>query len=365
MGPPDPEAITFNIVYTPGTVRYLKVALYSLMDQSRFRFRLVGNAVQPAEATELRALAGRTDRLEVTFFSAPRMLPHGLVLSLLFDRFHDGEYFAFCDPDIFAVGPFERPVLERLTRYDVFSSCYHVGLRGEIVEGGFHGRCLFGPGHMPLATTFFAIYRRAAVERIRRKWGILFERYLFPDYIPGPVAELLRRHGILRPPFDTAKLLNALMNLEGMAICYEDLPELCHIGGIARALAPGGDWRLQLQVEPLRLLGRRTVITERRLRRLQLLYLGGNGSGRGGRGVRRSEEAARLLALRSCIAEYFAAYLKHLVDGAPRPVMRLQDKALRHRLAEMCAVIQRAFARFADRVAQPPGAAQYRWSRAA
>ncbi len=360
MQHPDPTSVTFNVVYTPGTVRYLKVALFSLMDRSDFRFRLVGNGITAAEAAELRALARGSDRLEVTFFPSPRMLPHGLVLSLLFHRFPDGPYFAFCDPDIFAIGPFQHRVLSRIAQYDVFSSCYHIGLRGEVVAGGFHGRCLYGPGGMPLATTFFAVYRRAAVEQVRLKWGIAFERYLLAEHVPPAVAAVLRRRGIFLPPFDTAKLLNALMNLEGMTLCYEDMEELCHIGGIARALAPSRDWRVHLRVEPLRLLSRRAVITERRLRRLQRLYMQAPGGGRADTG--RNEQSARLLALRTCIAEYFAAYLKHLVDGGPPPTLRLHDAALRRRLHQMCQVIRGAFMRFGP---EPTQALEYELVRAA
>jgi len=352
------SSITFNIVYTPGTVRYLKIALFSLMDRSDFRFRLVGNGLGQQEARELRALAATDSRLEVFFFSSPQMLPHGVVLSLLFRRFDDGAYFAFCDPDIFAVGPFQEHVLRALARGDVFSSCYHVGLKGEVVEGGFVGRCLYGPRRLPLATTFFAVYRRAAVERVWRAWGIGFERYLFAEYVPEHVKQALEHTGLFLPPFDTGKLLNVLMNLEGLRLYYEDLAGLCHIGGICRALEPRRDWRIQLRVEPLRLFARRCVITDRRLRRLQRLY-----EQAGGRPGRRSAEAARLLALRTCIAEYFAAYLKHLVDGAPAPVMRLHQRKLQRRLELMCRVIRAAYERFSGPARR--ASRMQRWRRAA
>ncbi len=336
------EEITFNVVFTPGTVRYLMPAVYTLLDWASFRFRLVGNALSAQEAALLHEAARSHERLSAVVIPAPEMLPHGLVLSLLYRRFDDGACFAFCDPDIFAIGPYEEIVWEEIRRHDVFSSCYHVSLRGRVYGGDFVGRSLYAPTGAPLPTTFFAVYRRASVERIWKRWGIGFERYLFEERIPEPVVVELKRHGLYRPPYDTAKLLNALQTIEGAKISYRDIDTLYHVGGICRALLPRGLVRELARVDPVRLVWRRCVLTERTLTQLTRLYR----EARAKRGQKEEDDSAYLLALRTCVAYYFAAFLRHLVDGTPRPLLRLHRSEVTANVRRLCAVVEAAYRRY-------------------
>lgn len=338
---PVEDVLTFNVVFTPGTVRYLAPAVYTLLDWGQCRFRLVGNALGPTEARELYALAESNSRLSAVLLPARQMLPHGLVLSLLYRQYDDGPFFAFCDPDVFAVGPFDDLLRSHLETCDVFSSCYHVSLKGRVYGGDFVGRSLYGPGGIPLATTFFAVYRRAGVDEVWQRWGVGFERYLFPEHIPERVRRVLESRGLFLPPYDTAKLLNALQHVHGLRIRYADIPVLHHVGGVCRALLPGGYTRELLQVDPLRLVTHRCVITNRTLVQIYRYYA----SARARRGNAVDEESCYLLALRTCIALYFAAFLKHLVDGCERPLLRLRESSVVENVERLCTIVRQAYCR--------------------
>ena len=75
--------LTFHIVFCPGTVRYLRLAVLSLLRHSDYRYRLVGNGLGRAELMELRAFCQTSPRLEYLPVPTTALLPHGIVLSLL------------------------------------------------------------------------------------------------------------------------------------------------------------------------------------------------------------------------------------------------------------------------------------------
>ena len=67
--------LQFNVIYTPGTVRYLTPFIASLLRWSDCRYRLVANGCSDDEVKLLSAVADLDDRLELLVMPEKRMVP--------------------------------------------------------------------------------------------------------------------------------------------------------------------------------------------------------------------------------------------------------------------------------------------------
>ena len=107
--------ITFNVVFTPGTVRRLLPFTLSLLQGTGVHLRLVANACGSGEVDLLRDAASADER--ISHFSLPARDPvaHGAALNHLFEAFPDEPHFAFADSDVIANGDF-MPALWPLDR---------------------------------------------------------------------------------------------------------------------------------------------------------------------------------------------------------------------------------------------------------
>ncbi len=74
--------------------------------------------------------------------------------------FVPGTVFCFMDSDIFATSWFAQELERKLVDCDVFSAGYPLSMDPSLVVPGFVGLCVRTPADVPLATTFFAVYRR-------------------------------------------------------------------------------------------------------------------------------------------------------------------------------------------------------------
>ena len=88
----------------PGTVRYLRLAVASLLHFSGYSFRLVANGLDRAERQLLADYCDSSPRLEYFDYPVSRMLDHGTMLNVLFQR-EASPWFAMADSDIFRCPP--------------------------------------------------------------------------------------------------------------------------------------------------------------------------------------------------------------------------------------------------------------------
>jgi hypothetical protein len=354
--------LAFHIVFGPGSVRYLRLAVMSLLRFSTYRYRLVANGLNPRELAELRAFCRISPRLELLPFPTRSMLPHGVMLSLLQAR-ETGSHFCFMDSDIFATAPFQEALEEQLADCDVLSSCRFMSMGTTVPESqvGFGATSLETPNGLSLATSFFAVYRQDVLRRVIVGTGVGFEDYTrgqLSDPVVARLGELGVDAGAVQY-LDTGKLLNVLSHAYGARFRHRELDGLTHIGSLTLRFNPGWfltlrrpGWFVTLRLNP-------AWMKERLTAAFRFPYVLGDGDlGRvkgdgsrpqpaapGVRGRRDGDARLRRQRIRSQhgIAEFFVFFLRSLVDGTPEPRLGVSDPELRGRIAGLCAAIRETY----------------------
>ncbi len=226
--------LQFNIVYTPGTVKYLSLFVHSLLKWSDCSYRLVSNGCLPAERRFLERMSRQSPRLEYWAIPTKHSVPHGQALNYL-QGMCRSDYFCFMDSDIFATGEF----LSQLAPYDhqyagVFSATpvwlhAHDAVLPETFQimSGLHTRTDHG---VCLGSTYFAIYYNQTLSSLIQATGVGFEEYSW-DEVPAQYQDQLTRMGLAKRAYDTGKLLNLLLIAHGEQLNFVNSPALCHIGG--------------------------------------------------------------------------------------------------------------------------------------
>jgi hypothetical protein len=226
-------SLQFNIVYTPGTVRYLRCFISSLLDSCAASFRLVSNGCSPAEREELRRYCAGHPRLEYLALLAPEIQRHGTVLNYL-QSMTKTPHFCVMDSDIFATAPWLDRSCERLQQVDaVFSGMPLWVARGQdrFPNGfkGLSGEYSHDARGECLGVTYVAIYDNDVLTAVRAREEVGFEAREWRD-VPTRLHSALSRQGLSGTHFDTGKLLNVLMRASHRLAFVEE-PGLCHIGG--------------------------------------------------------------------------------------------------------------------------------------
>lgn len=312
--------LIFNIIFTPGTVRYLRLSVLSLLEFSPYRYRLVSNGLKREELLLLKNFCQTDPRLEFHAYPTPRVIPHGTLITLL-ELGNTSDFFCFMDSDIFASKTFDRELEEYLKDCDVFSSCNYIGRLPEERPKGFRGYCLQTPNGLPLATTFFSVYRRELLRKVIEETGISFEMYQFPELIPDRVISWLKEMNIEMGDYDTAKLMNILAHRFGLRFKYHSIEGLFHVGGVSRAL-------LRLASgKPKRSLWSRVADLS-----------GINRSGQTGKSQQINNPVLDLQRVE--MGEFFATYLKWLFGEGEEPVWKMTASPLDQRVLRLCEVIR-------------------------
>jgi hypothetical protein len=237
---PEASDFVFNVVITPGTFRYLSLFTRSLLAHSRVRLRLVANGCPPDEVTEMRDFAADVGaRVSVLALSDPAMLPHGVALDEIYAATDDGDYFCFVDSDVKATGPFMALFVELLTRADLVTSCSVAWSDDAVLPpdaSDLVGRHSIGHDGFVYGSSYLAIYRRARIEQVRRVWPVTFRAYAY-DKLAEPVQRRLEEMGRRFRLYDTAKVLNILLQGDGGVLTHAENPALVHVGGISQYLS--------------------------------------------------------------------------------------------------------------------------------
>jgi hypothetical protein len=228
--------LRFNIVYTTGTVRYLRLLVFSLLKWTDCSFRLVANACSPEEVRLLQELCRKSTRLEFLALPSKTIMLHSEVLTYLQPLERSG-YFCFMDSDILASGDFVSEMSPHLDQHaGVFSATPIWCTEEEQILPQTFPRM---PGHFNrtssgicIGSTYFAMYDNRALSQLIESTGIGFSRYRWEE-IPPPYQRQVSQAGLEKTRYDTGKLLNVLLVAQGKRLIYVDSPLLQHIGGVS------------------------------------------------------------------------------------------------------------------------------------
>lgn len=235
--------LQFNIIYTPGTARYLSLFVPSLLEWMDSRFRLVANGCDPEEVSHLQELCKTDERLEFLMISQDSMIQHGQALNWLHER-TEGPWFCYMDSDVIATGPFIKQVAKQLDECDVFSSGLPLWHAPEdtILPKSFRrmqGSHIWTDDGACIGCDYFAVFNNDMLTRVMNETGIGFETRNWKD-IPQNVQSVLKKVKLDKIDYDSGKILTALLINEGAIIRYEGFDNLKHLGGFS-ALSGEGD----------------------------------------------------------------------------------------------------------------------------
>jgi hypothetical protein len=270
----------FNIVVTGHTFWHLRFFVCSLVHNSAADFRLVANDCGPEALALLHdyAAAHSDQVVEVMDVSPTRMVAHGVAMDAVRASRDDGELFCFVDPDIKATGPFLSHFDEVLRSHPAVTSGKEVWSDDNVVPRdhlgiGLGGRHFFHPDGFVYGTPHMAMYRRADLDETCERWGIGFGS-AGPDLSEG-ARRRLASAGHLYQVYDTGKVVNILLQLDGHSLRHIDPDVLIHIGGMSHFLAPAtgepsGEveephWAKHTNVQPRLIVARYTAALLRSL----------------------------------------------------------------------------------------------------
>lgn len=234
--------MTFHIIYTSQSVKYLLHFVESFIDNSSYRFCLVSNGCLPKERALLKKVSEQYECLSYYCYPTHHTQIHGRVLTHL-QAMCQEQYFCFMDSDIFATGPL--PNLEELIKKEnltglfsampiwVKQSEYVFKSNFKIMAGTYNqmqdGTCI--------GSTYFAIYKNEHLNQIIQHYGISFEECVRLN-LPIEIQQELQKMGYHQTIFDTAKVINLLLKKHQLHLKNLEIPQLCHIGGTSYATNP-------------------------------------------------------------------------------------------------------------------------------
>jgi hypothetical protein len=235
----------FNIVWTGDVFEQLRPFVASLIAHSGARFRFVVNYCTSRSIEAMTAYAERyPDRIvEVLDITDDRMVGHGLALHRTLQRRDDGEFFCFVDADIAASGPFVSDFAQTLRDYDILSSGAEVWTDDNVVPQnhlgvGIGGRHFYHPNGFVYGCPHLAMYRRAPLLDTMGRWNVHLGTR--GDELDDSTAARLDEVGHRYLAYDTAKVVNILMQNDGYTLCHREHDSLTHIGGMSHYLSPPG-----------------------------------------------------------------------------------------------------------------------------
>ena len=233
--------LVFNLVWTGGVYRYLRYFVFSLLDQTECKYRFIANNCTPDSVREMQQFSAATDRVvETVVLDVDRMVPHGTALDPVFDTRDDGDLFCFIDVDIKATRPFVADFLPLLDTHDVVTSGAEVWTDDNRLgpeELGAGGRHFYAHDGFVLGSPHFAIYRKEVVKETFERYGIRFHAGGRTE-MSAEAWAAVEQLGQAYTAYDTAKVLNILLQADGHSLVHREHEALVHIGGLSHYLAP-------------------------------------------------------------------------------------------------------------------------------
>ena len=163
------------------------------------------------------------------------MVSHGRALDEVYRARPDGDWFCFADTDIKARGLWVDDFVTRLPGCAALTSGALSWTTDDTAPCGatsLAGPYLFDHDGFVFGSSYLAIYRRSAVDSVRRRWDIGFENYGHEE-LPRHARERIEEFGRAFAVYDTAKVLNILLQADGAEVRHHENPQIVHIGGMA------------------------------------------------------------------------------------------------------------------------------------
>lgn len=228
-----------NVIFVRGTVQTCLPFLRSLIDVTSLPLRLVANGCASEEEQLLALACEGSDRLEFHSLNSAKTIEHGLVLDHLL-KLEKSEQFSFMDSDIFATGPVCLSDIEPLPGEVACTGCLPVWHSEDDVHmpesfqvmGGRYIRSV--SGHF-LGCTYLASYRTRPLRELTESMGLSFSRCKRKDLSPDIRVELANL-GLTKQVYDTAKVINLMLQRRGFKMSYRNVEALVHVGGISGTL---------------------------------------------------------------------------------------------------------------------------------
>ena len=242
MSTPRPEDVVYNVVWTGEVFTYMHPFAASQIARDPARYRFVGNSCPPEQLELMERFASKHPQVVEVLDVCDTLEAHGIALERVLAQRDDGEFFGLIDPDIKVNAPFTAELLAPLddercaavtSGTEVWSDDNLVppdwkGVAGEhfVSRDGF----VFGSPHL-------AIYRRDLLDATRERWSVRLSSG-GPE-LPDETKARLHAMGHDYIVYDTAKLVNTLLQADGHRLEHTELAQVVHIGGLTHYLFPG------------------------------------------------------------------------------------------------------------------------------
>ncbi len=320
--------LTFHIIYTPGTVKYLSLLVFSLLKWSDCSFRLVANGCTSGEVRLLQALCHNSNRLELLVLPSKTMIKHGEALSYLQSLNHS-EYFCFMDSDILSNGDFLHEFGLYLNRYaGIFSGdsvwCKH---EEQVLPESFPkmaGRYNRTSRGECLGSSYFAIYDNRVLTQVIRSTGANFRKYQWQE-LPNQYQTQLAKMNLKKEKYDTGKILNLLLLSTDAPLIFKNNPSLQHIGCMSSSFTLNNSdfWKPSRNLKEL--LAR---IPEEQSRQLMLLQ-----------------------KRKSLTSHYFNQFFQSLFEKQPLPTIpEIADPEIEERITSLTKSIMALYEEFGEQL---------------
>lgn len=227
--------MNLHIVHLPHTFLYLLDFSLAFKRYGFDKVTCVANGFNFEEIKDLRTYASKYSFIDILDIPTKRTLSHGQALNYAFERSQD-ELFCFADHDIFPTQGLKQDIQSSLEQFDVVC----LGDRPENIEAeykGFAASAIETPSGIPLATSFFSIFKRSTIEQAKARYNVGFEQYFRISQIP-PVFTNYKDIKTLEEPFliDTCKILSLALYKMGNKINHLASNKVCHFGGLTGAI---------------------------------------------------------------------------------------------------------------------------------
>jgi hypothetical protein len=241
------SAFVFNVVWAGADFPYLRHFVSSQIRHSGARFRFVANGCPPDQVRLMEEFAASAGTVVEVFVSSATIERHGDALDAVLAARDDGEFFCFADPDILAEGPYLREFADALgSGCAAVTSGKGVWTDDVVVppgHPGVPGECFYSPDGYLFGSPHFAMYRRAPLVETISRWGVGFASAGGGDLTPH-AKDALAAAGHRYWVYDTGKIVNILVQVQGHRLCHLDQTALLHIGGMSHYLTtPTGGGR--------------------------------------------------------------------------------------------------------------------------
>jgi len=232
----DGNGLVFNIVFTKNTFHYFCHFTRTILKNSAVKVRIILNGCGGTEQIEAHQFAAENeDRVFVVLASADKILTHHESIQMIFEEDCDSDFFCFADSDIFAREGFMPVFAEVAGLPAMICSGDIIWTEGNTIASKkteLWGRFYYDEKGWTFGSSYFCIYDRALVKKIMSKYSIDFRRYA-QEEIPDKARQAVLEAGHDYCWYDTAKVVNILLAVEGHLIVHTPNPNLVHVGGMS------------------------------------------------------------------------------------------------------------------------------------